>query len=160
MENIEEEKKIKGNYILHYILVSSMNAEETDKYRAEINEKIQTAGGEIQASICQDSARNLAYPIGKESHGYFCESVFTLEQENVAELSDTLKHDSSIVRYMIERRAKKRPLEKARRTRKMPKPSVAAPSPSDSAPAALGEKRENISMDEIDKKLDEIIKNI
>ena len=158
MENIQEEEQLKGSYILHFILASSMNAEETDKHRAEVNEKIQAAGGEIQASLCQDSARGLAYPIRKESNGYFCESVFTLARTNVKELSDTLKHDSSIIRYMIEHREKKRPPEKARRTRKMPRPSIVAPS--DSAPAPLQEKRTSISMDEIDKKLDEIIKNI
>ena len=114
-----------------------MNAEETDKHRAEVNEKIQAAGGEIQASLCQDSARGLAYPIRKESNGYFCESVFTLARTNVKELSDTLKHDSSIIRYMIEHREKKRPPEKARRTRKMPRPSIVAPS--DGAPAPLQE---------------------
>ena len=159
MENAQEEEQLKSSYILHFILRPSMNAEEVDKYRASINEKIQTAGGEIQASLCQDSARNLAYPIDKESRGYFCESAFTLERQNVKELSDALKHDSSIIRYMVEHREKKRLVEKARRTRKMPlRPSIVAPS--DSAPAALEEKRDNISMDEIDKKLDEIIKNI
>ena len=136
-----------------------MNTAEAEKYRATINERIQAAGGEIQASLCQDSARGLAYPIGKESHGYFCESAFTLERQNVRELADTFRHDPSIIRYMIEHREKKRLVEKARRTRKMPlRPSIVAPS--DSAPASLQEKRENISMDEIDKKLDEIIKNI
>lgn len=158
MEKTQQDEQLKGSYILHFILASGMNAEETDKYRATVNDQIQAAGGEIQASLCQDSARSLAYPIGKESHGYFCESVFILAPTNVKELADTLKHDSSIVRYMIEHREKKRTPEKARRTRKMPRPSAVAPS--DSAFAPLQEKRENISMDEIDKKLDEIIKNI
>ena len=158
MENVQEDEQLKGDYILHFILASSMNTTEAEKYRATINERIQAAGGEIQASLCQDSARSLAYPIDKQSHGYFCESAFTLERQNVKELADTFKNDSSIIRYMVEHREKKRPLKKTRRPQKMLRPSAVVPS--DGAPAALEETRKNINMDEIDKKLDEIIKNI
>lgn len=156
MENTQKDEQIKSSYILHFILKSSMNAEETDKYRAVVNDKIRAAGGEIEASLCQNSARIFAYPIGKESRGYFCESVFTLEQKTVKEIADTLRHEVSITRYMIERREKKRRPEKARRMRKTPP----QPSALVGTPPSLQEKREGLSMDEIDKKLDEIIKNI
>lgn len=156
MKNLQRDEQLKRSYVLHFIITPTLNTEEADKYRTGVNSKIQAAGGEIEASLCQDNVRSLAYPIGKESRGYFCESVFTIEQENLSELTNALRREGPIIRYMIEHRRKKRLHEKVRRARKIPP----QPSALSEVPLSTQKKHEGISMDEIDKKLDEIIKNI
>jgi len=168
------EEAIKKQYTLHFILASSVNSAEVDPFRAKVNAKIEARGGKIEASICQDASRRFAYPINKQNGGYFCESVFRVSPENIKVLSDDLKSEPQIIRYMVEF---KRPIKfrPKRSRREKPKsigsieaePSYAKASEgkpasqSSEAPRTFGaNKREKISMEEIDKKLDEIIKNI
>lgn len=134
--------------------------------REEVNKKITGAGGKIGASLCKESADALVYPIKKETRGFFCEIIFTIPAKDVGTFANSLKRDEQILRYMIEQkeiRERKRPLRK--RVRK-PLATVLQGAPSQSPEAPLApiareqEKREKISMEEIDKKLDEIIKNI
>lgn len=146
-------KPIKREYILHFIVRPTVGAEELHMYRAAMNEKIQGMGGKVNASVCQETARRLAYPIKKEGQGYVCESVFLFEPKKLKGLSDALKQEASIIRYVLEQK-EKRPKVQVRRRR-----SEQTIMPQGATPATL-EKREKISMEEIDKKLDEIIKNI
>lgn len=131
-----------------------MNPEELHMYRAAVNEKIQSMGGKVNASICQETTRRLAYPIKKESQGYMCESAFLFEPKSVKGLFDALKQDAPLVRYVIEEKPKRRQTTVRRRERE--RETII---PQGATPPAL-EKHEKMSMEEIDKKLDEIIKNI
>ncbi len=172
---MDTEEAIRKQYTLHFILGSSVNQDGADLARGKINQKIEAQGGKIDASICQEASRRFAYPINKQNGGYFCESVFSASPESVKALSDDLKNEPQVIRYMVEF---KKPIKfRAKRARRekprsfAAEPSRASPSPKSTelrseAPAgrsegALGtDKREKISMEEIDKKLDEIIKNI
>ncbi len=146
-------RPIKREYILHFIVKPSMNPEELHTYRTSVNEKILGMGGKVNASVCQESARRLAYPIKKESQGYMCESAFLIEPASVKGLSDALKQDAPLIRYVIEEKPKRRQITLRRRgrEREIMVSQGASPQP---------EKHEKISMEEINKKLDEIIKNI
>lgn len=156
---MDSEDTVKKEYTLHYILKSSMNSEEAHQYRATINERIQGSGGEIKASICSEAAHRLAYSLGRESNGYFCESVFLLEPEHIGALADAVKHDTQITRYMIQRKQKRVRHKAKRLTKRMAQEKEVAPRQFIQTPQ-IGEKRESVNMEEIDRKLDEIIKNI
>jgi len=153
------EESPKKEYILHYILKPSMSSDEAHQYRSAMNEKIQGNGGEVKASVCQEAAQRLAYPIARESSGYFCESVFLLQPEHVTALSDTLKHEVQITRYVIKRKEKRAQPKIRKQTRRIPgEKEITSRQPFPTSRPE--EKRETVSMEEIDKKLDEIIKNI
>jgi len=178
MEDTSEQ--IKKQYTLHFILKPGLGSEETHNYRQVINDKVSALDGKIEASICQETARRLAYPIGKEQQGYLCESVFSLAPEKVKSLYEDLKQESNIIRHVIE---VKRPIKasaKLRARKERRRPGVQASEEKESVPPRRGgvwlpesdldkpkesvsrevEKRGKISAEEIDKKLDEIIKNI
>ena len=166
---MDENEIIKKQYTLHFILSSSVNQDGADFARGKINQKIEAQGGKIEASICQDASRKFAYPINKQLGGYFCESVFSASSESIKTLSDDLKNDPQVIRYMVEF---KKPMKfRAKRSRKeKPRTVVGEPSygpevkpvrrEGELPTNAVTNKREKISMEEIDKKLDEIIKNI
>lgn len=147
-------RPIKREYILHFIVKASMNPDELHMYRAAVNEKIQVMGGKVSASVCQEIARRLAYPIKKESQGYMCESAFLIEPKSVKGLFDAFKQEAPLIRYVIEEKPKRKQTAVRRRERQRLSPSPVEPA----LPAS--EKHEKISMEEINKKLDEIIKNI
>jgi ribosomal protein S6 len=163
-----EEETIKKQYTLHFILDSSVNSGGADACRAKINEKIEARGGKIEASICQDASRRFAYPINKQNAGFFCESVFSVFPESIKTLSDDLKSEHQIIRYMVEFKKPMKFRAKPTRgeryksaiqgeaTRLVVPARQASEAPYDSG----SHKREKVSMEEIDKKLDEIIKNI
>ena len=163
MEEIKEQTK--KRYILHFILKPEFNAaDELHDYRQTINKKIEALEGQIEASLCQEQTRRLAYEVGKQQQGYLCESAFLIGPEKIKELSDNLKGEPRIVRYMIET---KKPMSKKMRLRTTRFRSIQSGiKPSEQAIEDTGkagreqEKRSKISIDEIDKKLDEIIKNI
>lgn len=173
---MEKHSVAKKEYVLHFMLKPTMPAQETDNFRARMNEKIQAHDAQILASLCEERARRLAYPIEKESQAYFCESVFRISPKKVRALFDSLMLEPQIIRYTIERKQKikKRKQRKAITSIMREEPGVPASAPifepSSSLPseiqretsstAPVTTKREKISMEEIDKKLDEIIKNI
>ena len=112
MEDTSEQ--IKKQYTLHFILKPGLSSEETHNYRQVINDKVSALDGKIEASICQESARRLAYPIGKEQQGYLCESVFSLAPEKVKSLYEDLRQESNIIRHVIEI---KRPVKTSAKSR-------------------------------------------
>jgi len=167
---MDTEEAIRKQYTLHFILGSSVNQDGADLARGKINQKIEAQGGKIDASICQEASRRFAYPINKQNGGYFCESVFSASPESVKALSDDLKNEPQVIRYMVEFkkpikfRAKRSRLRGASTKTILNKSAVMTDNKirkESEVSGALGtDKREKISMEEIDKKLDEIIKNI
>lgn len=174
---IEVEEPIKKQYTLHFILKPGFSADEAHSYRKTLNEKIEARGAKIEASTCQDEARRLAYPIEKKEKGYLCESVFMADPENIKGLYEDLRGDDNILRYIIESKkrfkkpAKSRALKrKASQTQETDGKEIPMPEPGKmwspeaqpemNAGSIDKEPREKISVEEIDKKLDEIIKNI
>ena len=177
---IEVEEQIKKQYTLHFILKPGFSSDEAHSYRKTLNDKVEATGSTIDASTCQDEARRLSYPIEGEEKGYLCESVFTGDPASIKDLYESIRGDENVLRYTIEakRRAQK-PVKARSLRRKVVQPSQTADGKSipTSEPGKMWspekpteegakdmatdqEPREKISIEEIDKKLDEIIKNI
>ena len=155
----QDQDKIKKQYILHYVLRPDLiSEEELHGRRTAVNAKVEAVGGKVEASLCQDSARRLAYPIKKTERGYFCETAFLLEPEGVKTLYENLRLEPYLLRYVIESKnppAKIKPRRKAK-TELHKKTDIAPLTP----PLKSEAPTEKISIEELDKKLDEIIKNI
>lgn len=153
------EENAKRQYALSFILKSSLNTEETDKYRVDLNEKIQKYGGKVTSSVCSETPNQLVYTINKDSQGYFCECVFEAQPDNLKNIRDELSNDPQIIRHLLEA---KQPAPKKLRKR-TPKAKI-GPDKHEAIPATKTQekkdKREKVDIEDIEKKLDEIIENI
>lgn len=163
MEEIQE--KTKKEYTLNFILNPSIAQEGVSAYKENINEAIQNAGGNIQSSVCQMTPQKLAYPIKKGGSGYLCESTFVIDSDAVPQINEGLSRDKNLMRFIIQSKERNRVITRERRVRKKPLTKTFSPESADTASLRhenedAKEKREKVSIEEIDKKLDEIIKNI
>lgn len=153
-------------YELTYIISSQVNSAEIDIILKNIESFIQEQEGIIlspQSGIPfagkseKTSAKTLAYPIKKQSSGYFITLEFQALEDKIKEIKSKIEKDNKILRHFI---IVKKPIKemKERRIRKplfmqnkIEKPSFANPSEN------RGKKSEGkVELEEIEKKLDEI----
>ena len=125
-------------------LTEKIDAEAPAKVRRFINE----LGGQIRKEDIWEK-RKLAYPIKKHLFGFYVIFEFEMEAEKLDELQKQLRLNDDVLRFLIinkegikEERPKIRPL----------KFKTAAPV---RPPEAKGEK---VKIEELDKKLEEILK--
>jgi len=87
-------------YELTYIVSSEITAEEVEAETKNIEFFIQDKKGIILKSE-KPSPRTLAYPIKKQSSGFFSVLEFQLEPEHLGELKEKLQKDDKIIRHML-----------------------------------------------------------
>jgi len=138
-------KKYEIAYILHSSIAEKAVAEQAQKIAA----LIEAEKGIISHSDAPQK-RRLAYPIGKEDHGYFGWIKFTALPDAIAAIEKKLKTATSLLRHLVVEDTI--PLQQFPR---MPRPA--------SAPiAAVPPKREQeaderLDLEALDKKLEEIL---
>lgn len=157
----------KRRYTLHFMLKSAVGVEGAHNFSQEISKKVETLGGKIETSMCGEQTRIFAYPIKKEGQGFLCETVFLIEPEKIKDLYNDLKNEDSVLRHVIEtkkptQKSVKLRMEKERRRsiKKEGKSLTEKDEKAEPITKQEAKKRDKISIEEIDKKLDEIIKNI
>ena len=142
-------------YELTYIISSAMTQEDAAAVSKEIEAFIQSKEGVILKSE-KTGAQTLAYPVKKQSSGYFCILEFQLAESAVKEVKVMLEKDKKILRHFM---LIKKPIKimKERRTRKplftSEKDSGIKPLLSESKE----KKAEKLNPVDLDKKLDEIL---
>ncbi len=144
------------NYELAYLLKSE---EDYKEILYSVN------GAEIQiASEGQLSKIKLAYPIKKESFAYFGYLYLTANPESVKNLSEALRSNLKILRFLIFIKPPVKSPEsiKPSRTRPSREPSEHAKTPESAifrpkAPTAPG-RAQNLSNEALEKRLEEILK--
>ena len=135
-------KEIK-TYQLTYILPATVASGELLKRHNELVTALTEKGVHITES--RDPARTkFAYPMAKQMYGFMGEIKFWTDPEAILGLLDVLRHEENILRFLItkEERRRRAPVRFAARDAEKPRPA-----------------REKISIQEIDKKLDEIMKS-
>lgn len=142
-------------YELTYIISSAMTQEDAGVVAKEIETFIQSKEGVILKSE-KTSAQTLAYPVKKQSSGYFCILEFQTAESNIKEIKGMLEKDKKILRHFM---LIKKPIKvmKERRTRK---PLFTADKDSSTKSPLLGGKEKNpgkLDAGDLDKKLDEIL---
>ncbi len=140
------------SYELTYIISSGLTTDEVANVMKETESFIQSKEGVILSSE-KTAAQTLAYPIKKQSSGYFSTVIFQLEEGNVKELKAKLDLQKEILRSVI---LVKKPAKimKERRTRK----PMAASEMNAMTPAKEKKSQEKLNPEDLDKKLDEILK--
>ena len=143
-------------YEMILILSPQLEGAGLDKTKKEIGDIITKFNGTI--NFKESEKKNLAYPINKQGQGIFLVTQVSISPENIANLSKELKLNKQILRHLINQ------LE-------IPKPETAKPKPI-KKPIVIKKKlvteKEKPSsvktpegtLEEIDKKLDEIIDKI
>ncbi len=171
-----------SNYEILYIINSEISEEEQPKIMATFEELVKKAEGKI-ISTENLGKKKLAYPINKMKVGFYVLSQFELESEKLIELNKKLKPMNEIIRFMI---VSKEPAKEEEEKPKSPQsgiPSAGKVSISPvfkkevpvfkkeveekEKPAQGGslkgrkkeEKKEKVSIEELDAKLDEILQD-
>ncbi|MSU60574.1 MAG: 30S ribosomal protein S6 [Candidatus Staskawiczbacteria bacterium] len=142
-------------YELTYIISSAMTQEDAGAVAKEIETFIQSKEGVILKSE-KTGAQTLAYPVKKQSSGYFCILEFQTAENTIKEIKGMLEKDTKILRHFM---LIKRPVKimKERRTRKPLFTSDKEPSGKPVLSESKEKKAEKLNPVDLDKKLDEIL---
>ena len=142
-------------YELTYIISSTIDSKESDDIVKELESFIKSKEGVVLKSE-KTIAKPLAYPIKKQSSGYFVFLTLQILENKVKEVKEKLQKNSKILRHFL---IVKKPIKilKERRTRK---PLFIKSKIEESPFTISGEsknKEEDVKIEDIDKKLDEIL---
>lgn len=152
------------HYELLSVLSIKLNEEEQKKAVEKVIDLIKKEGGQVTKN--EDwGRRKLAYQIKHERHGFYLLLEFDLMPNKLSVISKFLKLTPEILRYMMvqakirteeeiakERRIKERRI--AEEEKKLKEKIAAEEKPVEKKPA----KEKKISLEDLDKKLDEILK--
>lgn len=157
-------------YELTYIITSVITLKEADALIKEIEIFVQNKEGVILKSE-KTTAQTLAYPIKKQSSGYFVFLTFQISEDKIKEIKEKLEKDIKILRHFI---MVKEPIKELRERRIRKPLTVSQPetttefsfSASSEQNLVRSEKiaenndkkkGEKVELDEMEKKLDEIL---
>ena len=153
---------IAKNYELAYLLDSKMSDEELARWQENFKNFLSTEiAGELKKEV-NVKKRRLAYPIKKQTLAYFGSYIFTGLPEKVEALDTKLKTEPQILRHLIIKVNKRLEKETTRKEKEIlekvfsPKKEV----PREEAvikPAAIDTEKIKVGLEELDKKIEEIL---
>ncbi|MCD6568535.1 30S ribosomal protein S6 [bacterium] len=148
-EITKEEKTGKFFYELSFWLKPQLEEEEVSQKVSQIQRIIQEEGGyNVEASL--PKLKLLAYPIKKETSGYFIYIQFEISPEKLLAVEQKLKQEQDILRYLIVKREKRKTSLFSPVRKKKEKKAIST--------RTEPEKITAVDLQELDKKLDEILK--
>ncbi len=145
---MDENKK---TYELAFLLSPELTEEDVAAKVKEIKELILTAEGEITNTL-EPRRQRLAYPINKLSQGSLGTLIFALEPAKVKDIVNKVKQTPGVLRELLV--VYEKPSDLAPPPRRRP----IAPPPKPFTELRPEERVPMPSVEEIDKKLEEIIK--
>ncbi|MDD5145069.1 MAG: 30S ribosomal protein S6 [Candidatus Pacebacteria bacterium] len=136
------------NYELAYLISPDLNEEDAKQFQNRITSQIQEEGG-ILGEGNLFLKRRLAYPVKKQLQAYLVSTTFQLNPEKLASFEKKLKAESQILRYIfvIKRKYKIGPPRRRPIT-----PTV------EKSPEKPRKEEKKVELGDIEKKLDEILK--
>ncbi|KKQ20483.1 MAG: 30S ribosomal protein S6 [Candidatus Staskawiczbacteria bacterium RIFCSPLOWO2_12_FULL_37_15] len=147
-------------YELTYIISSEITSEEAGAMAKEVNSFIESKEGTILRSE-NPVAKTLSYPIKKFGSGYFVVLEFSAEPEKIKELGEKLKNDKKILRHLVIIKRPARTRKERKSVRKLIFSNEAetknGTADKNLRAEAAEEKGKKIELEEIEKKLDEIL---
>ncbi|NNL30304.1 MAG: 30S ribosomal protein S6 [Gemmatimonadetes bacterium] len=87
-------------YEVVYIMDPALDEGAVDAKLATFHELVTSSGGEVSA-VDHWGNRQLAYPIKKQSSGYYVVAQFTAETDALPEFERLLKLDDEVMRYLL-----------------------------------------------------------
>lgn len=131
------------NYEITYLISSDLSEEQVQQTQSRLVALIQEEGG-LMLEEKTPFRKKLAYPVKKYSQAYLSFLVFQLDPEKLKSLEKKIKEVGQILRYLllIKRPVKERMVDFGRKPR-----------------IKKTEKEKKVEIEEIGKKLDEILEN-
>lgn len=152
------------HYELTYLISANLSEEETKSLLIKITSLIQKEEGVLDNFSFDDSTKGvirkkLAHPIKKQSQGYLINLKFSLNPEKLSGLEKKIKLENKIIRFMIliVPPTKKVSLKEKRKFKTVPVLKE-IPAHFKKPGGAVTEKEKKVELKEIDKKLEEILK--
>ncbi|MBU0625101.1 30S ribosomal protein S6 [Patescibacteria group bacterium] len=148
-------------YELMYIVPSKYTEAEMDELIKKVAGILETAGAQISETHNMGK-RRLAYPIEHHRNGTYTLVHFEAETKSIAKIDEVLRLTSEILRHLIVERdphLKQLPVftdTEERRTEEARERQPAAPM-IQAKPVSPSAKPESVNIEELDKKLDEIL---
>jgi small subunit ribosomal protein S6 len=143
-------------YELICILEPHLEGADLDNFKQSFEKIVSDNKGQI-IHFMDPEKRDLVYPINKQKQGIYLISHISLEPENIANISKELKTNKNVLRSLItvletpsEPKFEKPKVKKLLKTKKTPSYTKTQ----ESKPA---DKDDKIKLEEIDKKLDELV---
>ncbi len=176
---VEDTAQELKNYQLSYLLSSAMGEEDCTRTREELVKALQEQGAHIVQSS-EVSKRKLAYPVAKQIFAFAGKILFLAQPNAMPSLNTSLRNEENLLRFVLlkkevaeslNRRAVKRSVRDGAQRRGAERTeSFASDLPQREDRAAIGvrqnkeemprKEQEKITIEDIDRKLDEIMKNI
>lgn len=149
------------HYEMLCVLPGTMTEEEVASFMKTVTETVTTHGATVSSSVDKGKSR-LAYPIKNIRYGYFHLAYFTCEPAQIADIERRIRLLGSLLRVVIRMydpaheaelaafSINPQPIQKGLEDRaEMPA--------MESAPAPKQEEKKEVTLEEIDNKLDEIL---
>lgn len=143
-------------YELICILEPHLEGSDLDNFKQSFEKIVNDNKGQI-IHFMDPEKRDLVYPINKQKQGIYLISHISLEPENIANISKELKTNKNVLRSLItvletpsEPKFEKPKVKNHLKTKKIPSYTKTQ----ESKPV---DKDDKIKLEEIDKKLDELV---
>lgn len=137
------------HYELLYIISGQYTEEEMEVVSAKINEMIKKYGGEMTMTDNLGS-KKLAYPIARAQVGNYLVIEFNAEPEKIKELEKEMKLTPEVLRYQVV-------LKKMRTRAEIEAEKIRQEKMTQKTEEARVEPAPKVSLEELDKKLGEIL---
>lgn len=170
---------IMNEYELLYIVPTQYTDDEVASVQKNVQAFIEKVGGKTVSEKSLGKIR-LAYPIKKIGHGTYVLNYFDAEPANLASLDRDLRLSDEVLRHTIlvrppgalekmfeltsyvaplseEARAQRREIRPAKRATSQVAPSIEPTDHLAPLPSATSPVEANMSMEELDKKIDELL---
>ncbi len=148
------------HYEILYILPMSYTAEEVKPINQKVAELIKTNGGTITKEQDLDKQK-FAYPIKNQSHGYYFLYEFDLPTDKLLGLNRILQLTNEVLRFIVVKKqikSEEQLQEQARIQEKIAKKREKVKTEEAKVEKVAKEKTKvKISLEDLDKKLDEIL---
>ena len=136
-------------YIINPVSADLNTAQVAEKVRNQIKE----LGGETKKEYISEK-KKLAYEIKKQSFGFYATAELEMEPEKIDELNNFLKLDNDVLRHLIINLAELRTQKVSTKPARV-KPAIET---TDTANESATAKTGKVKIEELDKKLEELLK--
>jgi len=150
------------NYELSFIISSNVPETEHATVQKDILSYLEGAGAKVTKDAHSMGRRKLAYPIKKQKHGFYVFLEFVLEDKSaLKKLDGQLKLNNNLLRYLVIKKdpaaSKDAAKQAARRPVGTKKPEAGEAKKNIVAKPVAKAPATKIDLDDIDKKLDELL---
>lgn len=129
-------------------LMPNLNIEERENFLAKIEQEIKKLKGKVEDKFIEK--KFFAYPIKKQTEGFFGQLNFSMETNQIEKFHSFLKLNNNILREIIERTKERKEDSKTAPRERKEKPHLQIKKPLI--------KKEKVKIEKLDEKLDEILK--